>query len=83
MRAWNYSRITEQTEKTMNMLMTVAHRKTSSEFSKEQAVQHAVGAFTLWQDLTRNHPKTEAERQRLFDDDRRLFKLLVAENPPS
>lgn len=79
MRTWNYVRLTEQTEKTMKSLMTVAHLETSSEFAKEQAVAHAVGALALWQDLTRNYPRTEAEGQRQFGDDRRLFQLVLVD----
>lgn len=67
-----YKQITEQTEKTMRMLMKAAHIKTNSEATKEQCVSRAFGAFALWEDLTRSNTDTE-------DDNRRLFSLLVVE----
>lgn len=68
----SYGQITQQAEKTINILMKPAQIKTNSEASKEQSVSRAFGALMLWQDLTKSYSSASAK-----DDENRLFNLLV------
>jgi hypothetical protein len=72
----SYEEITAQAEKTITSLMTPAHHPLSHKMSKDQAVSRALGAFVLWEDLTKNTGNCAAAG----GDKDRLFKLLVCEN---
>lgn len=71
-RPLSYAQITEQAELTMRMLMKQAHIPTNHEMTKNQAVSNALGAFVLWQDLTKGFADTE-------DDKGYLLSLLTTE----
>lgn len=66
-RPLSYAEITEQTEKTITMLMRPVHVAGNSETSKREAFSRALGAFILWQDLVEKFGDTDDDKERLLD----------------
>lgn len=62
----SYGEITTQAEKTITMLMKPAKIESNCEQTKDQSVSRALGAFVLWEDLTKNFGVASEEKDRLF-----------------